>query len=98
MSQTELFYIIKCQYVNRRGGGYLVELRADGPGFRLRRQGHEAEPDQALFRGRQIDTSRPYVEKQILAADVVTIDLVGFQVPVRGIVVIARPVLVRQPG
>ena len=59
---TELFYIIRCQYINRRGGGFLIELRAQEADFRLRRQAHDDVPDLTKFRQRQIDSERPYTE------------------------------------
>jgi hypothetical protein len=67
------FLNVKCQYINRRGGGYLVELMAQDEHYLWRKQDRPVGPDDNYFRQMQIDSSRPYVERTVSAQAVLAI-------------------------
>ena len=61
------YYLISCQQINHRGGGFLVDIRFRGDGYLLRRQEREDVVDWELFYRLRLDERQPFQSRAIPA-------------------------------
>ena len=82
MSQID-YFLIQCQQINHRGGGFLIDFRFQDDRYRLRRQEREAVVDRTLFHQLQIDGRQPFTSRQVPAETLAAIiaELAAASVP-----------------
>ena len=62
------YYIISCQQINHRGGGFLIDIRFRDDGYWLRRQEREDIVDWELFYRLRLDERQPMTSRQVPVA------------------------------
>jgi hypothetical protein len=77
------YYIINCQQINHRGGGFLIDIRFQGDGYWLRRQEREDTVDGELFYRLRLDERQPLTSRPVSVATLAEIvaGLQGAAVP-----------------
>ena len=62
------YYIISCQQINHRGGGFLIDIRFRDDGYWLRRQEREDIVDWELFYRLRLDERQPLTSRRVPVA------------------------------